>query len=83
MQQTTMSIDVQLDVQLLDMLETKLGRLAAHWRGTQDAKESQMLVQQYQAVLRFMIELGYHDSLDADAELPDEYLPAEYLALHN
>ncbi len=28
-----------------------------------------------------MIALGYHDSLDVESELPDEYMPAEYLAL--
>jgi hypothetical protein len=74
-------IDSQIDTQLLDTLETKLGRLAARWRGTEDSEEAQSIVHQYQAILRCMIELGYHDSLDADAELPDEYLPSEYLTL--
>ena len=71
------------DHQLLDALETRVGRLAARWRGTQDRQEAAVLVQQYQSILLWMIELGYHDSLDVDAELPDEYLPAEYLALHS
>ncbi|CAG0990974.1 hypothetical protein ANRL2_03186 [Anaerolineae bacterium] len=71
------------DLQLLDALETRLGRLAARWRGTQDVQEADVLVQQYQSILLWMIELGYRDSLDVDAELPDEYLPAEYLARHS
>jgi hypothetical protein len=71
------------DLQLLDALETRVGRLAARWRGTQDPQEAEALVQQYQSILLWMIELGYRDSLDVDAELPDEYLPVEYLALHS
>lgn len=71
------------DSQIIDALETKLGRLAARWRGTHDPGESAELVRQYQAVLRCMIELGYRESLDIDAELPDQYLPSEYLMLHN
>ena len=71
------------DPQLLDALETRLGRLAARWRGAQDAQDAEAIIRQYQAVLLWMIELGYQDSLDVDAELPDEYLPDEYLALHN
>lgn len=79
MQQVTPATDVQL----LDALETRLGRLAARWRGANDTDEAQQYVQQYQSVLLWMIELGYQDSLDADAELPDEYLPDAYLALHS
>jgi hypothetical protein len=71
------------DVQLLDALETRLGRLAARWRGTQDPLEAVALVHQYQSILLWMIELGYRDSLDVDAELPDEYLPSTYLNLHS
>lgn len=69
------------DRQLLDALETRLGHLAARWRGTQDRHEAEAIVRQYQPILLWMIELGYRDSLDADAELPDEYLPTEYLDL--
>lgn len=77
-----MQQDVVTDTQLLDILESRVGRLAARWRGTNDPQEAEVLVQQYQSVLLWMIELGYDDSLDADAELPDEYLPEAYLALH-
>ena len=71
------------DLQLLDALETRLGKLAARWRGTHDQQEADAIVRQYQAILLWMIELGYRDSLDVDAELPDEHLPAEYLALNS
>jgi hypothetical protein len=72
-----------IDLQLLDALESRLGRLAARWRGTEDAAEAAVLVQQYQSILLWMIELGYRDSLDVDAKLPDELLPAAYLDLHS
>jgi hypothetical protein len=77
-----MQRDVVTDTQLLDILESRVGRLAARWRGANDPQEAEALVQQYQSVLLWMIELGYDDSLDADAELPDEYLPDAYLTLH-
>jgi hypothetical protein len=32
---------LQIDTQLLDTLESTLGRLAARWRGTQDAADEQ------------------------------------------
>lgn len=70
------------DLQLLDALESRLGRLAARWRGTQDPQQAESIIRQYQSILLWMLELGYRDALDADAELPDEHLPAEYLTLH-
>jgi hypothetical protein len=73
----------QIDIQIIDILETKLGHLAARWRGTENSEEADLIVRQYQAVLRCMIELGYRDALDVDAELPDEYMPVEYLDLFN
>jgi hypothetical protein len=75
-------ISIETDAQLLDALETRLGRLAAKWRGTDDAQEELALVRQYQAILRCMIEMGYRESLEnADAELPDRLLPQEYFDL--
>lgn len=71
------------NLQLLDALETRLGHLAARWRGTQNPNEAEAIVRQYQSILLWMIEMGYQDTLDVDAELPDEYLPGEYLALHD
>jgi hypothetical protein len=73
-------LTTQSDAELLDNLETKLGSLAARWRGAGNAQESALLVRQYQAVLRTMIELGYHQWLDVESELPDEYMPADYLS---
>jgi hypothetical protein len=74
-------IVIETDAQILDALESKLGRLAARWRGTEDEDEAAALVRQYHSILRCMIELGYRDSLDVDAELPDALMPDEYLAL--
>lgn len=66
---------------LLGEMERSLSTLAARWRSRQDLPEAEAIVHQYQSILRCMVELGYHDSLDVDAELPDEYMPAEYLDL--
>lgn len=72
---------IETDAQILDALETKLGRLAARWRGTENWDDAAALVRQYQSILRCMVELGYRDSLDPDAELPDALMPEEYLRL--
>lgn len=64
--------------ELLQVLERKLYDLAAHWRSTKSVDA----VRDYQAVLRCMLEMGYRDALNAEGELPDEFLPEEYLALH-
>lgn len=69
------------NVPLLKSLEYQLADLAAMWRGQQKTDAAPRIVRQYQAVLRCMVELGFHDSLDADSELPDELLPQEYLDL--
>lgn len=69
------------DKQIIDALERKLGHLAARWRSTQNTQAEAEIIRQYQSILHCMIELGFHDSLDVDAELPDEFMPAEYLAL--
>jgi hypothetical protein len=69
------------DRQLLNVLEARLGDLAARWRGTQDQDAAEALVRQYQAILLWMIELGYRDALDVESELPNAYMPAEYWAL--
>jgi hypothetical protein len=69
------------DTHVLDVLERKLGNLAAQWRGASRHSETEIahaLVQQYQAVLLCMIELGHNEFLDAETELPDRLMPPEY-----
>lgn len=66
---------------LLFEMERMVSKLAASWRSRQNQPEAGDIVRRYQAILRCMIELGHRDSLDADAELPDELLPSEYLDL--
>lgn len=70
-----------VDAELLDVMETKLGHLVARWRGSDDADQQQEFARQYRALLICMIELGFSESLDADAELPGELMPQEYLRL--
>jgi DNA-binding transcriptional regulator PaaX len=69
---------IDIHNELLEVLERKLYVLAAHWRSTKSVDA----VRDYQAVLRCMLEMGYRDALNAEGELPDEFLPEEYLALH-
>jgi hypothetical protein len=59
-------------VKLLD----ELADLANEWRGTKRAD----IIPVYQQALRDLMALGYHKSLSMDSELPDEYMPYEYLA---
>jgi hypothetical protein len=76
------TIDLKdISTNLLVEMERSLSLLALRWRSRQNKPEAEEIIHQYQTILRCMIELGYHDSLDVDAELPDEYLPAEYLEL--
>lgn len=69
------------DDQLLSQMEIKLSHLAMRWRGHQRTPEAESIVRQYQALLRCMIEMGYHEELYVDSELPDALMPQEYLDL--
>lgn len=72
---------VLTDQQLIEQMEIKLSHLAMRWREYQAQPEAEEIIQQYQAMLRLMIELGFRDELYVDSELPDEFMPREYLAL--
>jgi len=58
--------------------EDQLSDLAYEWRGSNDQK----LIAAYQKKLRAMMKDGYTDVLDAESELPDEYMPRAYLLMH-
>jgi hypothetical protein len=64
---------------LIDHMEIVLSNLATRWRSRQATSEAEEIVRQYRAILRCMMELGYREPLDIDSELPDQYLPEEYL----
>ena len=69
------------DTHVLEVLESKLADLAAQWRGPSgrgEAEIAEAVVQQYQAVLLCMIELGHNEFLDAETELPDRLMPPVY-----
>lgn len=70
-----------MKINSLDALETQLGRLAARWRGTDNPDDAMKIVNEYVEILRDMISKGFNQSLDVDAELPDKFLPVEYLNL--
>lgn len=70
---------IPVDERLLKAMQLKLSDLAAMWRGNRNAPQAETIIRQYQAVLRCLIELGFHKPLDADSELPDRLMPSEYL----
>lgn len=59
--------------QLLDRLDY----LAGLWRET----KSDEVVRRYHAVLMTLLELGYREWLDIEAELPERLMPPEYFDL--
>jgi hypothetical protein len=61
-----------------DALERQLAKLAAKWRGTKSAK----IIEQYHDVMNTLMELGWDDTLDMDAELPEEHMPKQYIERH-
>ena len=69
------------DIYFLEILEDKLSDLATQWRGANSRGETEIaeaVIQQYQAVLLCMIELGHNEFLDAETELPDRLMPPVY-----
>lgn len=66
---------------VLKSMEVSLSELAMYWRGSDNDEEATAIAHQYQLILRCMIELGFHQSLQVDSELPDELMPQEYLQL--
>lgn len=61
----------------IHLLQDKLIAFLSQWRRTGDEEA----LHHYQSVLRCMVELGLTRELSIDMELPDRYLPKEYLEL--
>lgn len=59
----------------IEALELQLSRAAANWRSTKDAH----FVKKYHDIYHKLRSLGWSDGIDAEAELPDELMPQEYL----
>ena len=66
---------------LLAQMESTLAQLAMRWRGSDNDEEAEAIAHNYQVILRCMIDLGFRQSLQVEAELPDELMPQEYLDL--
>ena len=66
---------------LLDQLEGTLNTLALEWRSCEDAETEKLIEIRYRDILRFMIQLGFDEALDMDAELPHALMPQEYFDL--
>lgn len=58
-----------------------LSELAMRWRGSSSDEEATAIAHHYQVILRWMIDLGFRQSLQVEAELPDDLMPQEYLDL--
>jgi hypothetical protein len=62
---------------VFDKLMSELAYLAGKWRTTKE----DALIGRYQTILRTLVFIGYDEELPLELELPDELMPAEYLAL--
>ena len=61
-----------------------LTKLGDHWEMLRDAKkfdEAAVILDHYQGLVRYMLSTGYRDYLPVDSELPDEFMPPEYLEM--
>jgi len=77
----TDAVGYPLDPQM-SQLQAYLGTLAGMWRHakiTEDSIRQKEIVQKYHETMAQLYALGWDDALDIDAELPDEFLPEEYL----
>jgi hypothetical protein len=52
-----------------------LADIAAHWRETQSAR----YIKEYHDTYHQLRALGWTGTLDLEAELPDEYMPKDYV----
>lgn len=52
-----------------------LGDIAAQWRDTQDPR----FIKRYHDTYHQPRSLGWSGTLDLEAELPDEYMPKDYI----
>ncbi len=64
---------------VVECIEDALGRLAYWWRGVGTQEEKKTIEGQYNELLIWLLKWGWTDTLDPDAELPDQCLAEEYL----
>ncbi|NJN68779.1 MAG: hypothetical protein HC884_19795 [Chloroflexaceae bacterium] len=77
----TDAVGYPLDPQMRQ-LQAYLGTLAGMWRNAKrkgKVERQAEIVQEYHETMAQLYALGWDDALDIDAELPDEFLPEEYL----
>ncbi|MCI0713425.1 MAG: EF-hand domain-containing protein [Chloroflexi bacterium] len=67
---------------MLKNMQDSLNELAMRWRGSDSDEEADAIAHNYQVILRCMIDLGFRQSLQVEAELPDELMPQEYFDLY-
>ncbi|MDM8561296.1 hypothetical protein [Candidatus Parabeggiatoa sp. HSG14] len=65
-----------------DHILSTLAHLAARWRGlSENSRVNPEIVSHYNKLLCFLIDTGWDDGLALEEELPDEFMPKEYLEL--
>jgi hypothetical protein len=63
-----------------EQLELRLGDLAMNFRGAKgDIQRREEIVHEYHAIISKLYQNGRNPSLDLDSELPDKFMPEEYL----
>ena len=63
----------------LRRLEFYIGDLAAKWRGCATLECRDRIFREYHMTMKKLYDLGWDSSLDIESELPNEFLPEEYL----
>ena len=77
----TLPVQTRLIEPLLKQLEDTVNYLALEWRSCDDPALADQIAEQYQSILRCMIQLGFDSALDVAGELPDRLMPQEYFDL--
>ncbi|MBX3082227.1 MAG: hypothetical protein KF716_11395 [Anaerolineae bacterium] len=66
--------------QEIQQLEISLSLLASRWRGSFNEPEIQdELVQEYRKTVQRLYELGWDDVIGIESQLPEEFMPMDYV----
>lgn len=74
--QHTDKVDPELTIAVL---EIRLCAFAGAFRGSSDLSEQERIVHEYHAVMNKLYFLGWNGGIDLECELPEEFMPEEYL----
>ncbi|MBU6955952.1 hypothetical protein [Hahella sp. HN01] len=71
-----------IEDELSERIELSLSYLARCWRSANisgDEEEKKIIQEQYHDLFSFLVKWGWQGYLDPDSQLPEEYMPKEFL----